>query len=157
MPVQLLFDISGLDKTAVQADREAVGRMNPQAGHMRQLDYVIWHNEALTEGLGVKFVRHDEFWVPGHIPGRPLFPGVLMIEAAAQLSSYLQMRKREGQGFLGFTRCDETAFRGQVVPGDTLHLLTQEVSSSRKRFASRCQGIVGDRLVFETLVTGMVM
>jgi hypothetical protein len=44
------------------------------------LDQIIWHDESMVCMLGVKFVRHDEFWVPGHIPGQPLMPGVLMVE-----------------------------------------------------------------------------
>lgn len=129
--------------------------MNPQCGHMRQLDHVIWRNADLTDVLGVKFIRNDEFWVPGHIPGRPLFPGVLMIEAAAQVSSWLQRTKYTDLGFLGFIRCDDTVFRGQVVPGDTLYLLAHEELSSRKRFVSLTQGIVNGKIVFESKITGM--
>jgi 3-hydroxyacyl-[acyl-carrier-protein] dehydratase len=157
VPVQLLYDISTIDKDAVYASAEEIGRLNPQCGPMRQLDHVIWFSEDRMTVLGVKFVRHDEFWVAGHIPGRPLYPGVLMIEAAAQLSSVLQRVKYPGLGFLGFTRCDETSFRGQVVPGDTLYLLAHEVLSGRRRFACKVQGIVADRIVFESLITGMTM
>ncbi|MFO0828245.1 MAG: hypothetical protein U0572_08855 [Phycisphaerales bacterium] len=157
MPVQLLFDISKIDRSAVAADAAAVGRINPQCGAMRQLDHVIWVNDAKTQVLGVKFVRHDEFWVPGHIPGRPLFPGVLQIEAAAQLSSYLQHVKFPDLGFIGFTRCDETSFRGQVVPGDTLYILAQEIVSNRRRFESIAQGVVNDKIVFESKVAGMAI
>jgi len=157
LPVQPLFDISGIDKSAVACTPDDVGRVNPQAGHMRHLDHVIWLDDNLITILGVKFVRHDEFWVPGHIPGRPLFPGVLMIEAAAQTSSYLQRVKYKNPGFLGFTRCEDTSFRGQVVPGDTLLLLAKEISSSARRFVCLAQGIVNDRIVFETKITGMTI
>jgi 3-hydroxyacyl-[acyl-carrier-protein] dehydratase len=153
--VEPLFDISSLDLAGVRASAEEVGRVNPQCGHMRQLDHVIWADDTLDNVLGVKFVRHDEFWVPGHIPGRPLFPGVLMIEAAAQTSSWLQRTKYSDLGFLGFTRCEDTAFRGQVVPGDTLYLLAHELTSSRKRFICLAQGIVNGKIVFESKITGM--
>jgi 3-hydroxymyristoyl/3-hydroxydecanoyl-(acyl carrier protein) dehydratase len=59
------------------------------------------------------------------------------------------------QGFLGFTRCDETVFRGQVVPGDDLFILARQVERNRRRFVSRAQGVVNGKLVFETLITGM--
>ncbi|MDZ4829315.1 MAG: beta-hydroxyacyl-ACP dehydratase [Phycisphaerae bacterium] len=157
MPVQQLFDISGIEKSAVFADGAGVGRVNPQAGHMRHLDHIIWCNSELTEVLGVKFVRHDEFWVPGHIPGRPLFPGVLQIEAGAQVSSFLQRTKYPDLPFIGFTRCDETAFRGQVVPGDTLYLLAKEITSNRRRFSCFAQGIVNDKIVFEAKISGMAI
>ena len=52
----------------------------------------------------------------------PIYPGVLMIEAAAQISSILYHRNAEVNHFMGFTRCDKCSFRGQVIPGDTLRL-----------------------------------
>ncbi len=159
MAAQTLFDLANIDLTQVAVTPEAVADMNPQAGHMRHLDYVIWKSEDSTSGLGVKAVRGDEFWVDGHIPGRPLMPGVLMIEAAAQLCSLLHRCAHPvaESSFLGFTRCDEVAFRGQVVPGDTLYLLARELSFRPRRFVSAAQAMVGNRLVFEATITGMVV
>lgn len=159
MSRKLLFDLTQIDQNPprVAITAEEVGRINPQCGDMRQLDQVIWHSEDFSEGLGVKFVRDDEFWVSGHIPGRPLLPGVLMIEAAAQLCSVLSKRKWKEERFLGFTRCDEVAFRGQVVPGDTLYLLAKEISFRPRRFVSATQGVVNGQLVFEAKITGMVV
>ena len=159
MAAQTLFDISAIDLTQVAITPEAVAGMNPQTGHMRHLDYVIWKSEDSTSGLGVKAVHGDEFWVDGHIPGRPLMPGVLMIEAAAQLCSLLHKCAHPvaGSKFLGFTRCDEVAFRGQVIPGATLYLLARELSFRPRRFVSAAQAIVDNRLVFEATITGMVL
>ncbi|MCP3903298.1 MAG: beta-hydroxyacyl-ACP dehydratase [Planctomycetes bacterium] len=159
MAATRLFDFSHIDLNQVTVSAEEVGRLNPQCGAMRQLDHVIWISEGCDELVGVKHVTDDEFWVPLHIPGRPLMPGVLMIEAAAQLCS-VQFHFRsppETKNFIGFTRCDETVFRGQVVPGDTLHLIVQEVAFNPRRFVSRAQGFVGDRLVFESKLTGMTV
>lgn len=153
----LLFDISNIDLNQVAVSREKVGEYNPQCGDMRQLDHVIWLNEDASAAVGLKTVRENEFWVPGHIPGRPLLPGVLMIEAAAQLSSVLyRCRFREGR-FIGFTRCDDVAFRGQVVPGDDLYLLAKEVEFRPRKFTCAAQGLVRGSIVFEATVTGMVM
>ncbi len=129
----------------------------PQTGHMRHCDAVVWHDQPFTEGIGRKVVRHDEFWVEGHIPGRPLLPGVLMIEAAAQMASFLNTKSGRVKGFLGFTRCDDVSFRGQVVPGDTLWLLARLTDFNRRRFVSECQGVVNGKLVFEGKITGMTM
>src|SRR5262249_14851507 len=110
-----------------------------------------------SEAVGVKMVKPTEFWVSCHIPGRPLMPGVLMIEAAAQLSS-IQYKKRSGNlAFLGFIRCENVVFRGQVVPGDQLLLLGKEVSSGAGDLISTLRAVVGDRLVFEAQITGMVL
>lgn len=154
-----LFDITKIDLTQVAASPERVAEVIPQCGHMRQLDYVIWTSDDFTSGLGVKHVRDDEFWVSGHIPGRPLLPGVLMIEAAAQLCGFLQKFAHQmGESdFIGFTRCNDVAFRGQVVPGDTLYLLAKEISYRRRRFESAAQAMVNGQLVFEARITGMAI
>ncbi len=157
MASEPLFDYLSMDLTQVSVTAEDVGRLNKQSGDMRQLDHVIYHDVPSGHTLGVKYVTDDEFWVPYHIPGRPLYPGVLMIEAAAQLSSiYYRLRGGDGE-FLGFMRVDNTIFRGQVVPGDTLYVLTNEIKFSPRRFITDAQGFVDGQMVFETRVTGMVM
>ncbi len=154
---ELLFDISKIDLNAVALSRERVAELTPQRGAMRQLDYVIWRTQDASQGLGVKHVRDDEFWVPGHIPGRPLMPGVIMLEACAQLCGVLHRLRAGDERFIGFARCNDTAFRGQVVPGDTLYLLAKEASYRPRRFVSAAQGVVNGKLVFEATITGMAM
>jgi len=124
---------------------------------MRQLDHVVWMSDDLERIVGLKRVTDEEFWVPLHIPGNPLMPGVLMIEAAAQLMSVLYHHKVEEAGFVGFTRCDETVFRDQVVPGDELQLLVKQVQFRPRRLICRGQGLVNGRIAFETTITGMVV
>jgi 3-hydroxyacyl-[acyl-carrier-protein] dehydratase len=158
VPSKLLFDISGIDTNAVAISADEVGRLIPQCGHMRQLDHVAWIGENSSQLLGVKQVRDDEFWVPGHIPGRPLLPGVLMIEAAAQLCSIMYRLKTSGTDvFLGFTRCTDVAFRGQVTPGQTLYVLATERTYRPRRIVSDTQSVVEGNLVFEARISGMEM
>lgn len=157
MPSTLLFDYADMDLSRIHVSAERVAELNPQAGAMRHLDHVIWMDEGFSRALGVKHVREDEFWVSGHIPGRPLLPGVLMIEAGAQLSSVLYRCRSKEARFLGFTRCDEVVFRHSVVPGDTLYLLAREVQFKPRRFISDVQGIVNDQIAFEGRITGMVL
>jgi len=156
LPVPL-FDIQGLDLDAVAVTADEVSRINPHRGHMRQLDHVIWMADDQSRALGVKHVRTDEFWVAGHIPGRPLLPGVLMIEAGAQLCSVQYKVRTREERFMGFLRCDDVSFRGQVVPGDTLYLLGQEVEFRPRRLIAACQGVVNDKIVFEATITGMML
>ena len=80
-----------------------------------------------------------------------------MIEAAAQNSSYYMTRHVGIQGFLGFTRCNDVVFRGQVVPGDELILVTKLTSRNTRRFVSRDQGWVKGKLTFEAEITGMIL
>ena len=123
---------------------------------MRQLDRVVWWEEGRTAAIGIKEIRDDEFWVTGHIPGRPLYPGVLQIEAGAQLSSFILAERFKDAPFVGFTRVTDCSFRGQVIPGDTLVLCTKEVKVNRRRFITDTQGIVSGKIVFEAQITGMV-
>lgn len=151
----LLLDPATIRADHVVVDADAVGRMNPQCGGMRQLDHVVHLDHGTGLIAGIKHVRHDEFWVPLHIPGRPLMPGVLIIEAAAQLSSIYFLTKSDPGRFLGFARCTDVAFRGQVLPGDTLVLVAKEVSWSPRRFICDTQATVDGRLVYEGRITGM--
>jgi len=154
-----LFDITPHDPTREFISPEAVNKLLPQCGDMRQIDRVVWINEEATEAIGIKQVRDDEFWVPGHVPGRPLLPGVLMIEAAAQISSILYQYRQnfENASFLGFTRVDDGVFRGTVEPGQTLVLLAKEKKFQRRRFSCYAQGLVDGHVVFEVQCTGMRM
>ncbi|MEE2906247.1 MAG: beta-hydroxyacyl-ACP dehydratase [Planctomycetota bacterium] len=155
MSSEQLFDFSSIDLNSVFMTPDQVADCNPQRGGMRQLDHVIYIDDGASKALGIKQVRDDEFWVDGHIPGRPLFPAVLMIEAAAQLSSILYQSRTKETAFLGFTRCDKAVFRGQVVPGDTLLLLAKEHKFQRRRFSCDAQGVVNDKVVFQVKITGM--
>ena len=88
MPPQFLFDLSTIDLNRILFDREKIRLVNPQRGQMEHLDAIVHVNESTEEIIGYKDVRDDEFWVDGHIPGRPLLPGVIMIESGA-LSLFL--------------------------------------------------------------------
>ena len=151
-----LLPIDEIDLDQTWADSKAIEAVNPHRGEMRQLDRVIWWEEGRTAAIGIKEIRDDEFWVTGHIPGRPLYPGVLQIEAGAQLSSFILAERFKDAPFVGFTRVTDCSFRGQVIPGDTLVLCTKEVKVNRRRFITDTQGIVSGKIVFEAQITGMV-
>lgn len=155
--VELLLDLDAIDLSRVVMDREQIGRWNPQRGPIVQLDGVFWHDEGFTCAVGFKDVRNDEFWVEGHFPGEPVMPGVLLVEAAAQLSSLLFYERRRQACVTGFTRIEDTVFRGKVRPGDRLIILSKVLKSNRRIFVSGCQGVVDGKIVFETKITGMVI
>ncbi len=154
MASELFIDLASIDLDRRVADVEAIEADNPQRGHMRHLDGIVYLNDAKSLVVGFKEVRDDEFWVEGHIPGRPLLPGVLMIEAAAQLAAWIMKQRIEGLGFVGFLGCDGVKFRNQVVPGQRLYLIGQEVKFSKRRCVCRVQGVVDGALVFEATITG---
>ena len=155
MAPKLLFDISEIDLDQVEVDAQGIEQVNPHRGAMRMLDAIIWSDRETYAALAYKDVRPDEFWVPGHIPGRALFPDVLMIEAGAQLASWMIHQFFDDYPFLGFVGCDDVKFRGQVVPGNRLYLLGVPTTFKRRRSICAVQGVVNGGLVFEATITGM--
>lgn len=155
MPPPLILDPSQVDLTRVLADREAIALVNPHRYEFALLDAVVLLD--LERGLyaGYSDIRSDAYWVRGHIPGRPLFPGVLMIEAAAQLASYLYHHAFPGLGFLGFVGVDDVKFRGIVVPPSRLVLIGRSLQLRPRRMVCSTQGFVDSTMVFEGVITGM--
>lgn len=155
MPPALLFDYKQLDLTKTVFDHSAIAEVNPQSYEMSQLDGITWYDLDKMLCLGYKDVTDKEFWVRGHIPGRPIMPGVIMIEAAAQLCSFFMRRIYGLKGFIGFAGIDETKFRETVVPGNRLYMLGHIHKVRSRQFAAKVQGIVNDKLAFETVISGM--
>lgn len=74
-------------------------------------------------GVGIKNVTVNEPFFQGHFPGNPIMPGVLIVEATAQVACVVGLSLPENEGKLGvFTGIDNLKFRRQVVPGDTLKI-----------------------------------
>lgn len=157
MPPRLLFDISTLDLSKPVYDQEAIRLANPQRGDMEHLNEILYVDPALGRLIGVKNVRNDEFWVSGHIPGRPLLPGVLMIEAGAQLASFYVKTVEKWKGFVGFGGVDECKFRAQIAPGCRMLILGQKLWERHHRICCAIQGVVDGTIAFETNVVGTEM
>ena len=160
MPPPLLFDLSQIDLGAEPLyGRDAVEKANPQRFEMQQLDGILWCDRQRSLILGYKDVTQDEFWIRGHIPGRPLMPGVIMIEAAAQLSSFFLKEIYQERGFIGFAGIESAKFRSVVEPGQRLYLLGHITQYKKRRNTTRVtmsvQGVVDGAIVFETIVAGM--
>lgn len=79
--------------------------------------------EPGRRAVGIKAVTVNEPQFTGHFPGRPIMPGVLMVEALAQTAGVAVMTLDEYRGKLGlFAGIDDCRFRRMVVPGDVLRL-----------------------------------
>lgn len=157
MPPSFLFDLASIDLSATQFGPEQIRELNPQRGDMEHLNAIVWADSTKGQILGRKDVGENEFWIPGHIPGRPLLPGVLMLEAAAQVASFYTKKYVGWPGFIGFGGLGETKFRAEVKPGQTLYILTQLVSHRHRRITCQSQGVVNGNLVFETSIVGTQM
>ena len=156
MPPALLFDISQIDLNAKSLfTKEEIMEVNPQALEMQQLDGILWYDKDKFLILGYKDVTENEFWVRGHIPGRPIMPGVIMIESAAQLSSFFVKKIYQLQGFIGFAGIDEAKFRSVIEPGKRLYLLAHITKFRSRKYTCVIQGIVDGTMVFDTTVSGL--
>ena len=107
--------------------------------------------------VGYKDLREDEFWVRGHIPGTPLFPGVLMVEAAAQLCSIYLGIVNPTPGFFGFGGLEDVRFRATVRPGERLYLIGKAVQVHPRKSTLQAQGVVGEKIAFEATIIGVTI
>jgi len=158
MPPPLLFDLSKIDLSAKPVfDKEEIGKFNLQRFEMCQLDGILWYDEEKLLVLGYKDVTSEEFWIRGHIPGRPMMPGVIMVESAAQLLSFFVKKACNLKGFIGFAGIDSAKFRGVVKPGQRLHLLGHITRIKSRKYSAVIQGVVDGNMVFHTAVSGMLV
>jgi 3-hydroxyacyl-[acyl-carrier-protein] dehydratase len=157
MPPQLLFELDGIDLSHDVCDQEEVRRYNPHRGHMEHLNGIAYAAPELDRIIGYKDVRPDEFWVEGHIPGRPIFPGVLMIEAGAQLASFYTKKYCKWKGFIGFGGLDDVKFRTLVTPPARMYILALKLWERHHMVNCRVQGLVNGTICFEGTITGMEM
>ncbi len=155
MAPSLLYDLSQLDLHKEEFSLEEIRKINPQRFEMEQLSAIIHIDYPARTVIGVKHLSENEFWSRGHIPGRPLMPGVMMVEAAAQLCSFMARKTIPEIQFMGFAKADNVRFRGTVVPPSSLYLIAQAADISRRRIIANCQGICNGTLVFEAVITGM--
>jgi 3-hydroxyacyl-[acyl-carrier-protein] dehydratase len=101
-----------------------------------------------------RFVRPDEWFFPGHFPGRPIMPGVIMVEALAQAGAVAVLSLEENRGKLAlFAGIDDVRFKRIVEPGDEL-TLTCEVETVRGPIGKgRVEARVGDELAVRGMLT----
>jgi 3-hydroxyacyl-[acyl-carrier-protein] dehydratase len=103
-------------------DSVAIRKLIPHRYPFLLVDTVV-ELEAGTRGVGIKNVTANEPFFQGHFPDFPIMPGVLIVEALAQLSGIILASSGEHEGKIGlFAGIDNVRFKRQVKPGDTLRL-----------------------------------
>lgn len=111
-----------------------------------------------TKCIGTKSVSINEHFFQGHFPGQPIMPGVLQLEAMAQVGSILLLRLPGWAGKIGyFMSADSVKFRRPVVPGDTIFIEVE--MTQRKRAIAKAKGrcIVNNEVVSEAeMMFGLV-
>ncbi|ASC70878.1 3-hydroxyacyl-[acyl-carrier-protein] dehydratase FabZ [Halomicronema hongdechloris C2206] len=100
--------------------------------------------------VGIKNVTFNEPHFQGHFPGRPIMPGVLIVEAMAQVGGIILTQMPDVTGLCMFAGIDKVRFRRPVVPGDQLVMTTELTHIKGKRFGKmRARAVVDGQLVCE--------
>ncbi len=113
----------------VLLNKEEILRIIPHRDPFVLVDRVLaMDSESI---VAEKDITGDEYFFPGHFPGMPVMPGVLIIEALAQAGAIIALSKEENRGKIGlFAGIDKVRFKNSAYPGDTLRL---EVKLTRQR------------------------
>ncbi len=103
--------------------------------------------EPGKRAVGIKRLKEDDLFFAGHFPGQPIMPGVLIVEALAQVGAVVMLSKEENKGKLAlFAGIDKVRFKRQVVPGDELVLETQVIKSKGMIGIGQAKATVGGEL-----------
>lgn len=140
-------------------DLDAIMRAIPHRYPFLMVDRIVdvVANESAT---GIKCVTASEPHFQGHFPGRPIMPGVLIIEAMAQTAAVLVVKSAriDPKGkIVYFMTINDARFRRPVVPGDTLRLEVRKVRHRDNVWKFSGKAKVDDRVVAEATYTAMIM
>jgi 3-hydroxyacyl-[acyl-carrier-protein] dehydratase len=107
--------------------------------------------------VGMKNVTFNEPFFTGHFPGKPIMPGVLIVEAMAQAGGVLAFKSFPGmKGSVFFIGIDNARFRKPVIPGDQLKLVVEVVKHKREIWVFEGKALVGDEVVAEAKIMAML-
>lgn len=150
--------------------RESLISRGPTAIDIRQIQRILPHRYPMLlvdrvveiigdqKAIGIKNVTFNDIFFQGHYPGTPIMPGVLIVEALAQLGGILLSQKLEHTGKLAvLLSMDKVKMRHPVVPGDQLILEAVTVRVKTRTGHVRCKAFVQDKLAAEADIKFMLV
>jgi UDP-3-O-[3-hydroxymyristoyl] N-acetylglucosamine deacetylase/3-hydroxyacyl-[acyl-carrier-protein] dehydratase len=131
-------------------DSEEIMKILPHRYPFLMVDRIIGF-EGETKCIGMKSVTINEPFFQGHFPGHPVMPGVMQVEAMAQVASLLLFKLAKASGRIGyFMSADDVKFRKPVFPGDTMFIHAELTKHRGERLAkAKCHCVVNDAVVSE--------
>jgi 3-hydroxyacyl-[acyl-carrier-protein] dehydratase len=113
--------------------------------------------DADNSAVGIKNVTINEPFFAGHFPGKPVMPGVLIVEAMAQTAGAICMTTLPGRSNIVYFMSIESAkFRKPVVPGDRLHMHVRKLKQRGNVWKFACEAKVEGAVVAEATITAML-
>jgi len=113
--------------------------------------------EPGTRAVGIKNVTINEPFFAGHFPGNPIMPGVLIIEAMAQVAGILAFRSGVQGDTVYFMSIEKAKFRKPVLPGDQLRLVINTTQQRGNVWRFSGNALVDEKLAAEAEFTAMVL
>ncbi len=151
------MDLDSIDLSQVCLDQEGIYEVLPHRHEFMLLEGVCHLDHDKQHIIAFRDIRPDDWWFRGHVPGRPLLPGVLMLEMAAQASALLSKLVAGFKPFIAFGGVDDCKFREAVEAPSRLYLLATGTEVRPRRIISQTQGVVDGKLIFEAKITGLAL
>jgi len=143
--------------SSVALDTRSIQRIMPHRYPMLLVDRVL-EIDGARRAVGVKNVTINEPFFQGHYPGTPIMPGVLIVEAMAQLGGLLLSQTLEHAGRIAMLlSLDKVKLRKPIVPGDQVILEAETLRASARSAAVQCRALVGGKVAAEAQIRFMMV
>ena len=137
-------------------DVRQVQRILPHRYPLLMVDRIL-QLEGTKRAVGIKNVTINEEMFQGHYPGQPIMPGVLIIEAMAQMGGILLSQDLEHKGQVAvLLSLDKVKFRRRVSPGDQMILIAEAIRVKARTGHVKTTAMVGEELVAEAIIKFML-
>ena len=155
-----IVDLDSLDLSKPAVSEEELRRCLPHRDVFQMLDAVVYFDRENRIAVGYKDWGENPWWAKGHIPGRPLMPGVLMIEGGAQIATFLvkQENRWATDQMIGLAGVDGVRARGQITPPARVYFVSRIEKVSGRRLAKMAAQVFCDgEMKMEMTVMGAML